>query len=203
MVAHFTEELTFPPEGRHGRIAFPSLVTQLGEAYQNRRAEIEEVATNIVADLGIATRQAPLPHTGEIHPGELIASAVAELGERFDTAHGGFGSAPKFPPHHALRLLLAAVRDGNEEALPLLTVTLDKMALGGIYDHVGGGFHRYSTDGVWLLPHFEKMLYDNALLLRVYAEAAEMLDNPAYARIAQETADWCLRDLLDPSNRRF
>ena len=146
--------------------------------------------------MSAATRQAPLPHAGAIHPAELIAGAVSELGERFDAAHGGFGGAPKFPPHHALRLLIAAVRDGDDDAIPLLTVTLDKMAAGGIYDHVGGGFHRYATDAVWLLPHFEKMLYDNALLLRVYAEAGELLDNDAYRRIARETADWCLRDLL-------
>ena len=193
----------FPPEGKHGRIAFPSLVTQLGEAYSNRREEIEDVAASIMNDLGAATRQTPIPHAGAIHAGELVAVAVAELAERFDAAHGGFGSAPKFPPHHALRLLLAAVRDGDDDALPLLTVTLDKMALGGIYDHVGGGFHRYSTDGVWLLPHFEKMLYDNALMLRVYAEAGELLDNPAYDRIARETADWCLRDLLHSGTGGF
>ncbi len=194
----------FPPEGRHGRIAFPSLVTQLGDAFHTRRDELEEVAASIVADLLPATRQAPLPHAGQIHPSELIAGAVAELSERFDAEHGGFGSAPKFPPHHALRLLLAAVRDGDEDgALPLLTMTLDKMALGGIYDHVGGGFHRYATDGVWLLPHFEKMLYDNALLLRVYSEAADLLDSPACARVARETADWCLRDLLHEGTGGF
>ncbi|MBC8135041.1 MAG: thioredoxin domain-containing protein, partial [Fibrella sp.] len=193
----------FPPEGRHGRIAFPSLVTQLGEAFHNRRDEIEEVAASIMNDLGAATRQKPLPHTGAIHSGELLAGAVAELAERFDAANGGFGSAPKFPPHHALRLLLCAVRDGDDDAVPLLTATLDKMALGGIYDHVGGGFHRYATDAIWLLPHFEKMLYDNALLLRVYAEAGELLDNPAYARIARETADWCLRDLLHSGTGGF
>jgi uncharacterized protein YyaL (SSP411 family) len=193
----------YPPEGRHGRIAFPSLVTQLGEAFHNRREEMEEVAASIVTALEEAARQSPLPHDGPIHAGELLSGAVAELADRFDEAHGGFGSAPKFPPHHALRLLLAAVRDGDDGAIPLLTVTLNKMALGGVYDHVGGGFHRYSTDGVWLLPHFEKMLYDNALLLRVYAEASELLGSAAYARVARETADWCLRDLLDPSTGGF
>ena len=193
----------FPPEGRHGRIAFPSLVAQLGEAFATRHSELEEVAASLMGDLESATRQSPLPHPGNIHPAELIAGAVSDLQERFDDQHGGFGGAPKFPPHHALRLLITAVRDGDDDAVPLLTVTLDKMALGGVYDHVGGGFHRYATDGAWLLPHFEKMLYDNALLLRVYAEAAELLDNDSYRRVARETADWCLRDLLHEETGGF
>lgn len=189
----------FPPEGRYGRIAFPSLVQQLGEAYTSRREEIEGVASSIAEDMESASRQRPMPQAGPIQVGELLLGAVVDLAERFDTKHGGFGGAPKFPPHHALRLLLAAVQDGDKNAPPMLIATLDKMALGGIYDHIGGGFHRYATDAVWLLPHFEKMLYDNALLLRVYAEASELLDNAAYARIARETADWVLRDLLDPT----
>jgi hypothetical protein len=190
----------YPPASRGGRIGFRSLVEQLSDAYRNRPDEVEQVASALTADLEKATRQRPLAVTSDaLEPTALLESAVADLEERFDAAHGGFGGPPKFPPHHALRLLCEAVRCGDNDALPLLTTTLDRMALGGLFDHIGGGFHRYSTDAVWLLPHFEKMLYDNALLARVYAEACEVTGNEAYARVASETCDWALRDLLDPA----
>ena len=188
----------FPPEGRHNRPGFKSLVSQLADVYHNRREEVERVASEMAEDLQEATRQRPLAGaTGAPDAMVLLRAAVADLAERYDRNYGGFGPAPKFPPHHALRLLCEAARNGDAEALPLLTGTLDRMALGGIYDHIGGGFHRYSTDGVWLLPHFEKMLYDNALLARVYADAYVVTGKTAYARIVRETCDWMLRDLLD------
>jgi uncharacterized protein YyaL (SSP411 family) len=189
----------FPPENRHGRIGFKSLVTQLADAYHSRRAEVEQVAQGVAEDLVQAARQRPIEaETAHLHPAALLAGSVADLDERFDAQNGGFGDAPKFPPHHALRLLLTALRRGDTAHAPrLLFTTLDKMALGGVYDHVGGGFHRYATDAVWLLPHFEKMLYDNALLARVYAEAYAVTGRDAYGRVARETCDWVLRDLLD------
>ena len=191
----------FPPENRHGRIGFPSLVTQLADAYRNRREEIEQVADSMAEELQKATRQRPVAAPeGPLDADALVRAAVADLAKRFDEDNGGFGGAPKFPPHHALRLLLLAAaerQEGAGEPLPLLVTTLEKMALGGIYDHVGGGFHRYATDAVWLLPHFEKMLYDNALLAGVYADAFALTGRDAYARVARETCDWVLRDMTD------
>ena len=189
----------FPPESRGNHIGFRSLLEQLSDAYHHRRAEVEQIADSMATELQTATRQRPVaaPASGTLSPSALLRGAVADLAERFDAANGGFGGAPKFPPHHALRLLCEALRRGDNNAQPLLTTTLDRMALGGIYDHFGGGFHRYATDAVWLVPHFEKMLYDNALLARVYADAFTVTGNNAYARIARETCDWVLRDLAD------
>jgi uncharacterized protein YyaL (SSP411 family) len=188
----------FPPASRQGRIGFPDLVQQLANAYENRREEVEKIADNVADDLRQATRQRPLSGpSGPLDAVALMQAAVQEQAGRFDEQHGGFGGAPKFPPHHALRLLTQAARDNDSEAARMLTVTLDGMALGGIYDHIGGGFHRYATDAVWLLPHFEKMLYDNALLARIYAEAYLLTGRVAYARIARETCDWVLRDMTD------
>lgn len=190
----------FPPESRYGRIGFPSLIHQLADAYTLRRSEVEEVAENLTAELKALTRQKTASSGSEIDADALLALAIDDMAERFDSENGGFGGAPKFPPHHALRLLCeAAARTDDQRPESMLVTTLNRMALGGIYDHIGGGFHRYATDAVWLLPHFEKMLYDNALLARVYAEAFQITGLPAYARIARETCDWVLRDLTDPA----
>jgi uncharacterized protein len=178
----------FPPENKYGRLGFGTLVTQLSEAYTNRRAEILEVSENVCAEMEKISRQRPVQAATPITVSTLLAQAEAEAIRHFDAENGGFGGAPKFPPHHTLRLL----GSGKE-----VTKTLDAMALGGIYDHIGGGFHRYSTDAHWLLPHFEKMLYDNAMLAKLYAEAFIFTENPAYARIARETCDWVLRDMQD------
>ncbi|MFM7321425.1 MAG: thioredoxin domain-containing protein [Armatimonadota bacterium] len=189
----------FPPTPRHGRVSFPDLLAQLARAWQGRRDEVEQVADAIRGDLAEAARQRPIAGpSANPDPRDLLTAAVTELEQRFDPEYGGFGGAPKFPPHHALRLLCRAAHAGDVRAVPLLSITLDRMAQGGLFDHVGGGFHRYATDRVWLLPHFEKMLCDNALLARVYAEASVVLDNPAWARVARETCDWMLRDLLEP-----
>ena len=197
----------FPPEDGSGRIGFGNLAAQLGEAWAGRRSEIEQVAETITADLQRAVRQNPADDSEEatpIPPEDLLRSAVADMQTRFDAKNGGFGRAPKFPPHHALRLLIAAVRHGDTEAAPLMLArTLDRMALGGVYDQIGGGFHRYSTDASWLLPHFEKMLYDNALLARIYADAFLLTGRPGYARVARETCDWVLRDLTHAETGGF
>jgi uncharacterized protein YyaL (SSP411 family) len=126
----------------------------------------------------------------------LIHKAARELALRFDSREGGFSSAPKFPPSGAISLLLryhSASRD--PDALAMVELTLDKMAAGGMYDHLGGGFHRYSTDSAWLVPHFEKMLYDNALLARAYLEAYQVTGKEDYARVARETLEWALREM--------
>jgi uncharacterized protein YyaL (SSP411 family) len=190
----------FPPVPGRGRIAFPDLVTQLADAYENRKEEVEQVAVSIIGELQKAARQRPIaiPET-TIDPENVLRLAVTDLASRFDEDNGGFNEGgPKFPPHHALRLLSSAMEHGVDGETPyLLMTTLDKMALGGIYDHIGGGFHRYATDAKWLLPHFEKMLYDNALLARIFAQAYAITKRPAYARITRETLDWVLRDLQD------
>ena len=189
----------FPPTRRQGRIGFLELTTQLAEAWHERREEVESVADTLCADLQESTRQRPLPSPGgALDAGQLLQDAVSGLEDRFDPEYGGFGDAPKFPPHHALRLLCRALAGGDTRAAALLTITLDRMAQGGLYDHVGGGFHRYCTDRVWLLPHFEKMLYDNALLARVYADAGELLGNPAWLRVARETCDWVIDTMREP-----
>src|SRR6185295_14264337 len=130
----------------------------------------------------------------------LLDEAYRSLNTRFDSRQGGFGGAPKFPPSMSIDFLLRYHhRTGEEHALHMITLTLDKMAYGGMYDQVGGGFHRYSTDDHWLVPHFEKMLYDNALLARAYVDAYRATSDLLYKRIAEETLDFVVREMRDPS----
>ena len=194
----------FPPESAHGRVGFRSLLLQLSQAWRERRDEVEQVAGELVVEIEKAARQRPEP--GAPTGAEaLLESALDHLTRRFDGEHGGFGNPPKFPPHHALRLLCEADRRGlaSADAVRMRDETLEKMALGGIYDHIGGGFHRYSTDRIWLVPHFEKMLYDNALLARVYAEALTLTGRAAFGRVARETCEMLLRDFLHPDGGFF
>jgi uncharacterized protein YyaL (SSP411 family) len=190
----------FPPTDRHGRPGFTSLLTQLAQAWRERRADVEQVAERAA---GAIREYASLQTEGAPWGPELIPHAVDAIIERFDPVHGGFGSAPKFPPSMALALILrelARLPAGprSEQLRRVVTLTLDKMAQGGLYDQVGGGFHRYSTDHVWLVPHFEKMLYDNALLVPVYLDAYRLTGDRAYARVARETLDFTLRELTHP-----
>src|SRR6185436_10422256 len=132
---------------------------------------------------------------GEIDPG-VLDHATVMLSENFDAVWGGFGSAPKFPHANDLRYLLRAwTRTKNQRALDMVRLTLDRMKDGGIYDQLGGGFHRYSTDERWLIPHFEKMLYDNALLVPAYLEGYLATGDREYARIARECCEWALREM--------
>jgi len=187
----------FPPARRHGRIGFLELVGQLASAWNERRDEVESVADTLAADLQESTRQRPIPGpAGPPDPDQLLHDAVTSLEERFDAEYGGFGDAPKFPPHHGLRLLCGAIELGDTRAVPLLTITLDRMAQGGLCDHVGGGFHRYCTDRVWLLPHFEKMLYDNAQLLELLALAWRKTGEDLFRRRAVETVEWLKREMI-------
>src|SRR5262249_45657301 len=129
----------------------------------------------------------------------LLDTAYRAMGSRFDPREGGFGNAPKFPPSMSIDFLLRYHhRTGNEHALEMITLTLDKMAYGGMYDQVGGGFHRYSTDDRWLVPHFEKMLYDNALLARVYLDAYRLTGKRLYRKITEEILDFVVREMRDP-----
>ncbi len=162
--------------------------------WRDRRGEVEAQAGQVLAQMdGLATGPAGRSGwTGRVAADrQLVDAAVTTLRRDFDPQHGGFGTAPKFPPHGALRLLLHVCRQSaDRELVHIITRTLDAMWLGGLHDHVGGGFHRYATDAAWLAPHFEKMLYDNAQLLRIYTEAHLLLGTGRYRRAAEEIVAW-------------
>ena len=194
----------FPPSRRGGMPGFDQVLTGVREAWTERRAAVVEQAAELTQHLTQAARGALREDGGDTKPpvalsGELLVKAGAALERVFDFQYGGFGGAPKFPHPMDLRLLLRVWRHtGREGLLHIVTHTLDRMAGGGIYDQLGGGFHRYSVDARWLAPHFEKMLYDNALLLIAYLEAHQATGHGDYARIVRETADYVLRDMTGP-----
>src|SRR4051794_4587072 len=179
----------FPPEPRQGMPSFRMVMEAIAESWTTQRDQIAEAATRIRDQLAAVGRIDP---SAEDPSPELLEQAVAGLRTAADMRHGGFGGAPKFPPASALELLLArGVTDAVE-------VTLDAMAHGGIHDQVGGGFARYSVDGVWLVPHFEKMLYDNALLARAYLHGYLALGHERWRRVCEDTLDWALREMRGP-----
>jgi uncharacterized protein YyaL (SSP411 family) len=179
----------YPPEPRHGLPSFPQVLVAVSDAYRERRDDVTRQAVALVETLGRSARQEP---SREPLTSGLLAEAVAGLRRSFDPVWGGFGRAPKFPPASVLEFLL---RRGE---LELATRTLDGMAAGGMYDVLGGGFHRYSVDERWLVPHFEKMLYDNALLASAYLHGWLVTGNPHYRRVTEETLDYMLRELALP-----
>ena len=188
----------FPLEDRPGAPGFASLCRRLGDLWQHRRAEVERQADEITAALRRWTEAAPA-EAPPTPPAAWVDAALAELRRAFDAEHGGFGGAPKFPPHGELALLLAEHRRRDApDLLEMATATLDAMARGGIHDRVGGGFHRYATDERWFLPHFEKMLYDNARLLGLYAEAWARTQEVLFERAAWGIGDWVLREMTSP-----
>ncbi|MCZ4122071.1 thioredoxin domain-containing protein [Streptomyces sp. H39-S7] len=183
----------FPPEPRHGMPSFRQVLDGVSTAWRERRDEVDEVAARIVKDLG--DRQSA--YGASVTPGakELDAALLALAGE-YDAEHGGFGGAPKFPPSMAVEFLLRHhARTGSEDALRMASDTCEAMARGGIYDQLGGGFARYAVDRTWTVPHFEKMLYDNALLCRVYAHLWRSTGSDLARRVALETADFMVREL--------
>jgi uncharacterized protein YyaL (SSP411 family) len=176
----------FPPEPRHGMPSWKDLLVGVWNAWTTQRTEIEQAASTNVARLqGARFLQAPESDVSASVP----AAAVAALRRQFDEVNGGWGGAPKFPSTSVIEFLLAR----GEVAMPLQT--LRRMASGGIYDQIGGGFARYSVDARWLVPHFEKMLYDNALLARAYLHAFQVSDEPLFRRVCEETLDWAMREL--------
>lgn len=176
----------FPPEPRHGLPSFKQVLLGVAEAWRDQRAEVDRSGRNLADHIrqGAALRPSNDPLSDD-----LLTHAQANLRASFDPRWGGWGTKPKFPPAPVLEFLL---RRGEGE---MTRRTLDGMALGGMYDLVGGGFHRYSVDERWLVPHFEKMLYDNALLASVYLHAAKRFDEPRYRQVADATLDYVLREL--------
>jgi hypothetical protein len=186
----------FPPVDRMNTPGFPRLLQSISEAYRTNRGEIERVTGQIVEQMGRANQLEPgvTPLSADI-----LHQAYSTLASNFDYQNGGFGAAPKFPQPMTPEFLLRYYHHGyNQRALEMVEMTLEKMAHGGIYDQIGGGFHRYSTDAYWLVPHFEKMLYDNALLARLYLHAYQLTGRDLYRRICEETLDYVLREMTDP-----
>jgi uncharacterized protein YyaL (SSP411 family) len=186
----------FPPDDRFGRPGFRRLLLALVDAWENRREEIERSAGEMTGNL---QRVVAVPATTAVLGPQLLERAAGALRQAFDPIHGGFGHAPKFPHPMDLRLLLRVwKRAQDDDALQMVRTTLDHMAMGGIYDHLGGGFHRYSTDERWLVPHFEKMLYDNALLTTAYVEALQATGSDRYRQVVEETLNYVLREMTSP-----
>lgn len=185
----------FPPDDRYGRPGFGSLLSKIAELWKTDRPALLQQGANLTEHLRRQAVSMPAQSVGN----EAIETAATFLAREFDPVHGGFGPAPKFPPSTALSLLLRVHRrTGDSELLKIVRVTLDAMARGGMYDQIGGGFSRYSTDERWLVPHFEKMLYDNALLARIYLEAYQVTTEPFYRRIATEILDYEIREMTSP-----
>jgi len=185
----------YPPEPRHGLPSFQQVLTAVSEAYRERRGDVSRQASAIVD----AVRQsAELRPSTDPLTDSMLGEATRALERQFDREWGGWGGAPKFPPASTLEFLLRMHLRGDRESLPMVTQTLDAMAAGGMYDLIGGGFHRYSVDREWLVPHFEKMLYDNALLASAYLHGWVVTGDERYRRVTEETLDYMLRELLLP-----
>ena len=186
----------FPPDDRYGRPGFKRVLEQIKEAFRQRRGEIEAGQAETIRRLQEASQWSIAE---EVIQETVLDEAYNGCRQQFDSHHGGFGGAPKFPSAMVLASLLRySKRRGSESALDMASLTLDEMARGGIYDQLGGGFHRYSVDERWLIPHFEKMLYDNALLARVYLEAHQLTGNPFYRTVVEETLDYVGREMRHP-----
>jgi len=191
----------FPPTDRHGLPGFPRVLEAVARAYRERPDDVARAVEQLLA--GIGRMEPSGPAAAALDPA-LPRRAAEGLLAHVDRVYGGLGGAPKFPHPQAFRLFLRQFRaGGNEEYLDAVRVTCERMAAGGVYDQVGGGFHRYTVDARWLVPHFEKMLYDNAQLARLYLEAFLVTGDPALRRVAEETLDYVLRDLRHPGGGFF
>lgn len=185
----------FPKYNRFGRIGMLELIPKLNDIWKNRKEEVLKSAEEITQ----ALNQVSFKNSDEIIDESIFEKAFDEYTRRFDSEYGGFGKAPKFPTPHNLLFLLRYYKKTNDlKALAMVERTLTEMRKGGIYDHVGFGFARYSTDRYWLVPHFEKMLYDNALLLMAYSEAYQITKNKFYKSTAEEIIEYVLRDMTHP-----
>lgn len=185
----------FPKENRFGRIGLVNLIKQIENAWKNKRDDIEKSGNQIVGYLLEINSNRKKHDIDE----SVFETAYASFESRFDNIYGGFGTSPKFPsPHNLMFLLRYWKRSGNNTALEMVEKTLTQMRLGGIFDHIGFGFHRYSTDREWLLPHFEKMLYDQALISLALVETYQATQNDKYKNYADETFAYVLRDMCSP-----
>ena len=186
----------FPPVDHHNMPGFPRILSAVSEAYRTNRGEIERVTQQLTEHMG---RTGQLAAGATLLTPDLLHQAYSNLASNFDYQNGGFGAAPKFPqPMTPEFLLRYYYQHRDQRALEMIDLTLEKMARGGMCDQIGGGFHRYSTDAFWLVPHFEKMLYDNALLSRLYLHAYQLTQRVLYRRITEETLDYVLREMTDP-----
>lgn len=185
----------FPPDDRHGLPSFRTLLNAVTDAWNNRREEVIAQGQKLIGHL--STGQS-LRGSKELIGSDLLDDALRVLKSSFDSAYGGFGGAPKFPQSMTIDLLLRLDKRGRADARVVAEKTLDSMASGGMFDQLKGGFHRYSVDREWIVPHFEKMLYDNALLLRTYARAWTALGDDRWKRTAEATASWMLDEMRDP-----
>ncbi|HEY6330014.1 MAG TPA: thioredoxin domain-containing protein, partial [Blastocatellia bacterium] len=187
----------YPPYDRGGMPGFPRVLTALASAYREQREEVARTGDNIAAEL--RKGNANFREDSTMLATDILDRAIERMIANFDSVNGGFGGAPKFPPSMNLMFLLSqSVRAGSRACLDVVELTLDRMAAGGIYDHLGGGFHRYSVDDRWLVPHFEKMLYDNALLARIYLYAFQATKKTRYREVAEETLEYVIRDMMSP-----
>src|SRR5437764_3639768 len=185
----------FPPEDRYNMAGFPRVLLGVAEAYRTRPDEVTET---VVSMLGELRRIGHTSESNEVLTVDLLNDAERRIARSYDQRYGGFGSAPKFPAAMNLEFLLRQYyRTGRSETLEMILNTCRKMAEGGMYDQLGGGFHRYSTDARWLVPHFEKMLYDNALLSRLYLHIYQQTKDEFYKRIAEETLDYVVREMTN------
>jgi uncharacterized protein len=185
----------YPPEPRHGLPSFRDVLQAISGLYRERRGAVDDTAAQLTEALSEAAKAAPSTEPLTEH---ILGESARALRRQFDEEWGGFGGAPKFPPASTLEFLLRMHLRGDTDALPMVVKTLDGMAAGGMYDLVGGGFHRYSVDRRWLVPHFEKMLYDNALLASVYLHGWVVTGDERYRRIVEQTLDYVLRELALP-----
>jgi uncharacterized protein len=186
----------FPPEDRMGMPGFPKILAVVSDYYRDHREEVAKINDQLREALHQLTRVVPSKNDMDL---KVLEKAFEASAGQFDPAYGGFGGAPKFPSSLTLSFLLRYwKRTGSKKALEMVETTLEKMAGGGMYDQLGGGFHRYSVDDRWLIPHFEKMLYDNALLTRTYAEAYQVTRKEIYRRVVEEILGYVLREMTRP-----
>ena len=191
----------FPRDDRYGRPGFARVLLTMADAWKTRRDEVLESAGSVVEAIEYNENFAGQSGTLSL---SIVEKMIQSALEKFDRHHGGFGSQPKFAHPSAIDLLLdVAGRTGNEAAREAATVTLEKMARGGVYDQLGGGFHRYSVDEAWVVPHFEKMLYDNAELLKNYVHAFQSFVDPEMARVARDIIRWMDASLTDRERGGF
>ncbi len=189
----------WPERARGGMPGFDQVLQAVIDAWKNRRDELKKQADKMTEVLQAEAGMEAKESAATQNAAELQDAAEAAFRQSYDARHGGFGSAPKFPQPLALRWLLRRWRrSGHRDLLEMVCTTLDHMAAGGMFDQLGGGFHRYSVDDRWLVPHFEKMLYDNAMLARAYLEAWQATGEKRYADVVRQTLDYLLRDMTDP-----